>query len=94
MISVSSRLPNDACVSESFIIDCTLSSDGKKMNLQTLIDTGVLGFGFIDTQVSQRVCDALGIEPYPLLRPKPIRGYDGKLYEKLILYIIYFNLLI
>jgi hypothetical protein len=65
----------------------------KKIPLKTLIDTGATGYGFIDERAAQDVCSALGIQPNPLLRPKPIRGFDGHL-ARPITYAIYPSLTI
>jgi predicted aspartyl protease len=65
----------------------------KKIPLKTLIDTGATGYGFIDERTAQDVCSTLSIQPNPLSRPKPIRGFDGHL-AKPITHAIYPSLTI
>jgi len=79
LISASSCLPNDACAPEPLVDDCVLSSMSKKIPLKVLIATGTTGYGFIDERTAQDVCSVLGIQPNPLSRPEPIRGFDGHL---------------
>jgi hypothetical protein len=65
----------------------------KKVPLRVLIDTGATGYRFIDERTAQEVCSALGIQPILLSRPKPIRGFNGRL-VKPITHAIYPSLTI
>ena len=90
MISASSSLHNDACAPIPLVTECILSSAAKTFRpLKALVNTGATGYGFIDEKVAQQVCTALGIEPLPLLKPKPIRGYDGQFSKRPITHAIY-----
>jgi WD domain, G-beta repeat len=94
LISSSSSLPNDPCALEPLVTQCTLSSLGTVFRtLPVLIDTGATGYGFIDETIVQQVCETLSIQPIPLSRPKPIRGFDGHL-AKPITHAIYPSLTI
>jgi hypothetical protein len=89
LISSSPSLPNDLCALESLVTQCTLSSLGIVFRtLPVLIDTGATGYGFIDETIVRQVCEALGIQPVPLSRPKAIRSFDGHL-AKPITHTIY-----
>lgn len=52
--------------------------DNKSSKLRALLDTGATGYSFIDEVVAQIVCNGFGIEPVCLLKPKPLRGFDGQ----------------
>ena len=84
-------MPNDAYAPKPLIIDCILSFINRKIPLKVLIDTGATGYRFIDEYITQEVCLILDIQPLPLSRPKPIRGFNSRL-VKPITYTIYLNL--
>jgi len=71
---------------------CVLSSNEISYSLKSLVDTEAAGYSFIDELIAQNVCDHLQIEPLPLIKPKPIREFDGHYAKKLIIHAIYSNL--
>jgi hypothetical protein len=94
LISSSSSLPNDPYTLEPLVTQCTLSSLGTVFRtLPVLINTGATGYGFINETIAQQVCKTLSIQPIPLSRPKPIRGFNGHL-AKPITHAIYPSLTI
>lgn len=46
--------------------------------MTALIDTGATGHGFIDEESARVLMDRLQIEAVRLLKPKPLKGFDGK----------------
>ena len=44
----------------------------------TLADTCATGYGFIDEEFAETVCQNLEIEPQRLIKPKEIQGFDGR----------------
>lgn len=78
MIS-SSCLPTDPFAPEPLLTQCTLATSKKACTLKALVDTGATGYAFIDENTAHAICDTLDIEPIRLPKPKPIRGFDGKM---------------
>lgn len=68
-----------------FLVKGSLRSQEHSYPLQLLIDTGATGYAFIDRKVVSAICERLDIEPFPLSRPKRIRGFDGKVKKQHIL---------
>ena len=64
---------------------CTV---GNKINATTLVDTGAIGYGFIDKKFAEIVCQTLKIEPQRLTRSKPIQRFDGRA-AQLVTHAIY-----
>ena len=60
-----------------------------KHAVSALLDTGATGYSFIDEEEAQFVCTKLGIQPLPLAKPRPLRGYDGQLAKGPITHAIY-----
>jgi len=92
LISSTTSSSDDFFASESLTTECVLSSDEIRYSLKSLIDTEAADYSFIDELTAQNVCDHLQIEPLPLIKPKPIRGFDGHYAKKLITHAIYSNL--
>ena len=51
----------------SFTIQYTL---GNKIRATTLADTYATGYGFIDEEFAETICQVLEIEPQRLIKPK------------------------
>ena len=66
-----------------FTKQVVFSSNGKKVAIEALIDTGAQGALFVDEIVAQQICDELGIAPVELAHPKYIRGYSGGEMDKI-----------
>ena len=43
-----------------------------------LADTCATGYGFIDEEFAETVCQVLEIEPQRLIKPKQIQEFDGR----------------
>jgi len=92
LISSTTSSSNDLFAPKSLTTECVLSSNEISYSLKSLIDTEAADYSFIDELTAQNVCDHLQIEPLPLTKPKPIRGFDGHYAKKLITHAIYSNL--
>ena len=68
-----------------FTIQCTR---GNKIKATTLADTCATGYGLIDEEFAETVCQVLEIEPQRLIKPKQIQGFDSRA-AKPITYTIY-----
>ena len=68
-------MPKDLFCESSFTIQCTL---GKKIRATTLANTCATGYGFIDKEFTETVCQVLEIEPQRLIKSKQIQGFDGR----------------
>ncbi len=55
-----------------------LGNVGDRLTFNVLVDTGATGYSFIDTVIAQTVCERLQIQPVRLLKPKPLKGFDGR----------------
>jgi formylmethanofuran dehydrogenase subunit E len=69
-------MPGDLFAEEPFITNCTIGKSN--WNTTALVDTGATGYAFVSHGAAQRICQAERIAPVELLRPKPLRGFDGK----------------
>jgi len=92
LISSTTSSLNDLFAPEPLTTECVLSSNEISYSLKSLVDTEAADYSFIDELTAQNVCDHLQIEPLPLTKPKPIRGFDGHYAKKLITHAIYSNL--
>ena len=59
----------------------------------TLADTYTTGYGFIDEEIAETVCQVLEIKSHHLIKPKQISGFDGRAI-KTITHAIYSTLTI
>ncbi len=59
------------------IVECTLGLDSEYIT-KAMIDNGCTGYSFIDTDIAHQVCEALGISPLKLNKPRGVKGYDGR----------------
>lgn len=85
--------PNDPFARRAFKTPITLSSQQQEKPLDALVDSGCSGaYTLIDRAISKQACEELHLEPVPLPRPRPIRGYDGKLAKKPITHCLLPNL--
>ena len=88
MIS-SSSFDRDPFARSPLTTICILFSQKIKHTVSALLDTGATGYSFIDEEEAQFVCTKLGIQPVPLAKPRPLRGYDGQLAGRPITHAIY-----
>ena len=70
------------------IIKCTLIFDKYEHNLQTLMNTNVIEYVFIDEKTAQLVCETLQIIFVILSRSKLVNEFDDR-ETKLIIHVIY-----
>ncbi len=82
--------PNDPLARRPFRTSAGLFVGERTLVLSdTLADTGCSGANaVINEALVASICEQLQIEPIPLHRPKPLRGYDGKLSPKPITHCI------
>ena len=65
---------------EALVTPCTLeSSSESEISTHSLLDTGATGVVFIDEAMARHVFNVLNISIFPLAKPKPLKGFDGKL---------------
>jgi len=79
---------------KSFLIDAHLTSQNRSFSLRLLIDSGSAAYTIIHSNLVDKVCEKLGIQPISLAKEKLIRGYDGKISKKIITHKILPNLII
>ncbi len=68
-------MPKDLFCESSFTIYCTLEN---KIKATTLANTCTIGYGFIDEEFMEIVCQVLEIEPQCLIKLKQIQGFNGR----------------
>ena len=54
-----------------------------------LIDTGSSVYTVVDECLAEELCEKLEIEPMALLKPRPVKGFNGKLINNPITHAIY-----
>ena len=65
----------------SFTVTARLSRNSFAVPSHTLIDTGALGYVFIDNEMAYNICDTLGARVHrlePPLVPSTFEGQSGK----------------
>ena len=80
---------NDRC---SFIHPIELSSQGKEYQSKALADTDATAWSFIDEKETQIVSEYLDIVSIPLLKPRCLSGFDGKIRKKPVTHVLYFHM--
>ncbi len=79
---------------KSFLIDAHLISQKRSFSLRSLIDSDSAVYTIIHSNLVNKVCEKLKIQPISLTKEKLIRGYDGKIFKKTITHKILLNLII
>jgi len=79
---------------KSFLIDTHLISQNQSFNLHFLIDSDFVVYMIIHSNLVDKVCEKLKIQPISLVKEKLIRDYDEKISKKIITYKILLNLII
>ena len=59
------------------------------MSFQALMDTECTAYSLIHARLVPMVCDQLGLEPFPLSKPKHVCGFDSKVSPRQITHAIY-----
>ena len=94
MLISSTSLPGDLFAAEPLLTSCILSSEGKQTRrIDVLLDTGATGVGFVDYDTARALCTYLHFSFVQLVKPKPLRGFDGTM-ARAITHAIYPNMLI
>jgi len=94
LISSTISMSDDSFASKSLTIEYVLSSNEISYSLKLLIDTEAADYLFINEAIAQIVCDQLQIKFLTLIKAKSIREFDDHYAKKLIIYVIYSNLMI
>ncbi len=79
---------------KSFLIDTHLISQNQSFSLRFLIDSDSVIYMIIHSNLVNKVCEKLRIQPISLTKEKLIRDYDEKISKKIITHKILFNLII
>ena len=64
--------------SKHFTFPCKLSKNGHAVTTYSLVDTGANGFSFVNTSFAISLAKFLNIKAKRLVRPIPIKGYNGQ----------------
>ena len=79
---------------KSFLIDVFLNSQNQSFSLCSLINSDSVSHMLIHVNLVNRVCKKLEIQFISLTKEKLIRDYDEKIFKKIIIHKILFNLII
>jgi len=79
---------------KSFLIDVFLNSQNQSFSLCSLINSDSVSHMLIHVNLVNRVCKKLEIQSISLTKEKLIRDYDEKIFKKIIIHKILFNLII
>ncbi len=77
-----------------FLIDAHFISQNQSFSLRSLIDSDSVIYMIIHSNLVDKVCKKLKIQPISLTKEKLIRDYDEKISKKIITHKILFNLII
>ena len=72
-----SLLPGDLFTHKALVVLCELGNKGE-VEMRSLLDTGAMDIAFIDKKMARHVYHMLQISFFPLAKPKPLKGFDGK----------------
>ena len=75
------------------VIKCTLVFDKYEHNLQTLVNTNVIEYVFIDEKTAQLICETFQIIFVILSRSKLVNEFDDR-EIKFIIHVIYFTFIV
>jgi len=87
-------LPKENYFEKSFLIDAYLISQNRSFSLCFLIDSDSVVYMIIHSNLVDKVCKKLKIQPISLTKEKLIKDYDEKISKKIITHKILFNLII
>jgi len=79
---------------KSFLIDAHLISQNQSFSLRSLINSDSVIYMIVHSNLVDKVCEKLRIQPISLAKEKLIRDYDEKISKKIITHKILFNLII
>ena len=89
LILSSSSLADDSFASEPLVIPCILFNNNKRNTVKALVDTGATEYAFINETTAHIICENLEISLIPLLKLKPVKGFDEHLAKRPITHAIY-----
>ena len=92
LISSSLSLADDSFASEPLVTPCTLFNNNKRNTVKALVDTDATEYAFIDEMTAHIICENLEISLIPLLKLKPVKGFDEHLAKRPITHAIYLSL--
>ncbi len=79
---------------KSFLIDVHLIFQNQSFNLRSLINSDSIIYMIIHFNLVNKVCKKLKIQFISLTKEKLIKDYDKKIFKKIIIHKILFNLII
>jgi len=82
----------DRSLVKPMLVSGALCSQNKSYPLTFFMDSDAIGYAFIDRTIAKTIGDYLGIAPIKLDRPRNVRGFNGKLDPKPIIYQLLPNL--
>jgi len=94
LISSTMSISNNSFASESLTTEYVLSSNEISYSLKLLIDIEAADYSFINEVIAQIVYDQLQIKSLTLIKVKSIQEFDDHYAKKLIIHVIYLNLMI
>ena len=94
MCKLDEILPEENYFGKSFLIDAHLISQNRSFSLRFLIDSDSAAYTIIHSNLVDKVCEKLGIQPISLAKEKLIRDYDEKISKKIVTHKILLNLII
>jgi len=77
-----------------FLIDAHLISQNQSFSLRSLINSDLVIYMIIHSNLIDKVCEKLKIQSISLTKEKLIKDYDEKIFKKIITHKILFNLII
>ncbi len=94
LISLTTSMLNDSFTSESLTTECILSSNEISYSLKSLVNTGAVNYSFINEVIAQIIYNQLQIKSLTLIKAKLIKEFDDHYVKKLIIHVIYSNLIV
>ncbi len=79
---------------KSFLIDAHLISQNQSFSLHSLINSDLIIYMIIHSNLVDKVCKKLRIQSILLTKEKLIKDYDKKIFKKIITHKILLNLII
>ncbi len=81
-------------IEKFFLINALLISQNQSFNFWSLINSDFIIYTLIHTRLVNKVCKKLKIQSILLVKEKLIQDYDEKIFKKVIIHKILFNLTI
>jgi len=94
LISLTTSISDDSFTSKSLITECILFSNEINYSLKSLTNIKAVNYSFINEVIAQIIYDQLQIKFLTLIKLKFIREFNDHYVKKLIIHIIYSNLIV